>query len=551
MNPTFHINPQPSSSTGPPPAAPTTPSADSQTVTQCLSYLQAKDDTARFVGLAMLASILKNVTERTILRKCWEAMNYKFLDRLLKSGQSAKTPPEQAKDMVELAVNVIHAFSLLLPGASENIMLVLRAPGLIAASPQSSEDTMKTIIETLLVFATGEKGSVAVLNSELTPFLEVAPRFDHGLQVILVATINGLKTEAGTNLMIKILPEILLRYSNELSTSDRPVRLRILSFLSELLSQIPSQLLPPSTDWVTTIYTTIRTLITSTHNEKERTYATIICASLLHTYPPNLLFQTSDAPSPTGKPFTFFFIRLILIDIRTTFPALLEQLSSPSYTTISHRLAADFDVIAAYIGYLVVLDSLDATFPDPEILLKLRSEICETFSLTIEFLRDRWDAAYAGAAGYEMDTSEDQKRKAPRDEPLNLTWDSKDIEGGAPRDPLVISAVRALSLWLREDDSLRKEAGGLMDLFLGLWKQSTDEDAKSKQYSGLRVDYRLWLVCALEGTITERNGKEAFQNQHGWELLWEDVKKAYVTRNIPVVGLHGDHDGGEQISGGK
>lgn len=135
----------------PPPL--TGPSVESQTVTQCLTYLREKDDTARFVGLAMLASILKNVKDRTIIRHCWDAINLKFLDRLLKARMSLyfhhlnvhpanlgeisdsgrKNPPEQAKDMTDLAIHVIHAFSLLLPAPAENSSLVGRAPGLIAA----------------------------------------------------------------------------------------------------------------------------------------------------------------------------------------------------------------------------------------------------------------------------------------------------------------------------------------------------------------------------------------------------------------------------------
>ena len=210
----------------------------------------------------------------------------------------------------------------------------------------------------------------------------------------------------------------------------------------------------------------------------------------------------------------------------------MEQLSSPSYPTISQRLSSDFDIIAAFIGYLVLLDSLEQVELDPETLLTLRKEIGETFSLTIEFLRDRWDAEFAGAAGYEMEISDEP----PRDgRTLNLTWQAKDVEGGAPRDPLVISAVRSLSLWLREDESLRKEAGGIMDLFLGLWKISIEDHTRGEksqlEQQQLTIDYRLWLVGALEGTITEKNGREAFQSQGGWDLLWNDIKRTYTNTN--------------------
>lgn len=62
--------------------------ADSQTVEQCLSFLSRKDDTSRFVGLAMLSSFLTHIQDRQVLIRCWEALDPRFLDRLLKSGTS-------------------------------------------------------------------------------------------------------------------------------------------------------------------------------------------------------------------------------------------------------------------------------------------------------------------------------------------------------------------------------------------------------------------------------------------------------------------------------
>lgn len=73
--------------TPPESAASTSPPAEAP-ITQCLTHLQTPSDTSRFVGLAILSTILKNeniANDRTILRKFWEAMPYKFLDRLLKS----------------------------------------------------------------------------------------------------------------------------------------------------------------------------------------------------------------------------------------------------------------------------------------------------------------------------------------------------------------------------------------------------------------------------------------------------------------------------------
>jgi len=150
--------------------------------------------------------------------------------------------------------------------------------------------------------------------------------------------------------------------------------------------------------------------------------------------------------------------------------------------------------------------------------------------LTVEFLRDRWDAKFAGAAGYQMDTPGNnvvELRSQPCDgNPLSIAWDAVGIEGGLVRDPLVISAIRTLSLWLREDDSLRKEAGGLMDVFLGLWKQSSEHQVNSGMPEKI-VDYRLWLVSAIAGTLTEKNGREMFKIHGGWDVVWLDIQNVY------------------------
>ncbi|PUU80541.1 hypothetical protein B9Z19DRAFT_722519 [Tuber borchii] len=60
---------------------------DSQTVEQCITYLSCKDDTSRFVGLAMLSSFLTHIQDINVLVRCWKSLNPRFLDRLLKSGK--------------------------------------------------------------------------------------------------------------------------------------------------------------------------------------------------------------------------------------------------------------------------------------------------------------------------------------------------------------------------------------------------------------------------------------------------------------------------------
>jgi hypothetical protein len=88
------------------------------TLEKMKDLLKAKDDTSRFVGLALLKSVLDNgqlAQDSENLRLLWEAMSPKFLDRLLRAQQSVKVNKAESKDMVDLAVAVLHTFTILLP----------------------------------------------------------------------------------------------------------------------------------------------------------------------------------------------------------------------------------------------------------------------------------------------------------------------------------------------------------------------------------------------------------------------------------------------------
>jgi hypothetical protein len=91
------------------------------TMEKMKDLLQAKDDTSRFVGLALLKSVLDNgqlAQDPENLRLLWEALSPKFLDRLLRAPQSEKINKAESKDMVDLAVAVLHTFTILLPEES-------------------------------------------------------------------------------------------------------------------------------------------------------------------------------------------------------------------------------------------------------------------------------------------------------------------------------------------------------------------------------------------------------------------------------------------------
>lgn len=100
------------------------------------TLLKAKDDTQRFVGLALLKSVLDGSEElrqdEKTVHSLWSSLSPKFLDRLLRTG--SKPSNKNAKEMLDLVVSVLHIFSILLPDqAKSDSRFIDRSPLLVAA----------------------------------------------------------------------------------------------------------------------------------------------------------------------------------------------------------------------------------------------------------------------------------------------------------------------------------------------------------------------------------------------------------------------------------
>jgi hypothetical protein len=262
---------------------------------------------------------------------------------------------------------------------------------------------------------------------------------------------------------------------------------------------------------------------------KNRNAVVTFVAGLLRGFPadstfPDLLFRDADKPSnESSKPFSYIFINLVLIDIRTTIPSLMEILASTSYSTTALRLAASYDIASSFIMYLLQNLGDDVNFSEtsqftailaPDLLLKLRRDFSETFSLTLEYFRDRWEATVTGVSGL------DASARIDPEAPLALTWDNPSVPPS--EDPIILAGLRALSLWLREDDNpeLHEQAVGAIDMLVPLYLSSTLPNSK--------IDFRHAILTAFSGIFpSSEDAVQSFLNHEGWDALANDLKQCF------------------------
>ncbi|KAM0562607.1 hypothetical protein ACHAPJ_002297 [Fusarium lateritium] len=480
------------------------------------TLLKTKDDTQRFVGLALLKSVLDSSEElrqdEQTVQSLWSSLSPKFLDRLLRTG--SKPSSQNSKEMLDLVVSVLHIFSILLPEQARNdTKFINRIPLLINAVLYSSEDTTKLILQLLHTLVSSQDGAKAFVKVEdFSSLTEIAPSHAQVLDIFCFAWLNSMTSVEDTTALASQVDATIQSLVSSFTGTDA---VTLLEFLGYFLRHANSIILPRQPKWLKSVVNYIQNLVTSRPTPEARAAYSNATASILQAFPteaPKLIF-TDDKKD--DKAFSYLLINLLLIDIRSSAPTLLEQLNKPEYPKVSTRLTSAFDIISIFIGYLVQCledESLETFFMTPENLLKLRKGISEMMSLTAEYLRDRWDASVAGAMGLHPDARAGTTETSTGIH-HTLAWDS--MKDNADDDMFILSAVRALALWLREEenDILRKEATGLMDMFMDLYKSSSQE----------KLDFRSPVLVALEGLTTLPKGRELLLANDGWAILTRDL----------------------------
>ncbi|KLO88409.1 uncharacterized protein LW93_5581 [Fusarium fujikuroi] len=454
-------------------------------VNKIQSLLKAKDDTQRFVGLALLKSLLDSSEqlrqdEKTV-QGLWSSLSPKFLDRLLRTGSKPST--QNSKEMLDLAVSILYIFSILLPDqAKSDAKFIDRIPLLVNAVLYSSEDTTKLILQLLHTLASSQQGAQEFIKvKDFSSLTEIAPSHAQVLDIFCFAWLNSMTTIEHPSTLVRQIDDTIQSLVSSFTGTDA---VTLLEFLGYVLRHANSSILPQHPRWLNVVVNYIRNLVTSRPTPEARAAYTNATASILQAFPseaPKLVFIDDKKDD---KAFSYLLINLLLIDIRSSAPTLLEQLNKPEYPKVSTRLTSAFDVISIFIGYLVQCledESMETFFMTPENLLKLHARTGTT------------------------DTSTGVHH--------TLAWDS--MRDNADDDMFILSAVRALALWLREEenDILRKEATGLMDMFMDLYKSSSQH----------KLDFRSPVLVALEGVTTLPQGRELLLANEGWTILAHDL----------------------------
>ncbi|KAI0024724.1 Neurochondrin-domain-containing protein [Xylariomycetidae sp. FL0641] len=497
------------------------------------SLLLAKDDTTNITGLGILRTYIDSnrPKDQATLQSLWSSISPNFLDRLIRTGSQAG-PGEKNEGMLGLAVAVIHTFVKLLPDDKlEHSSFVARIPLLLDAlnhcqNPETTKHILELVADLVTRHSPDKTTSEAAkllacldLEAWKTLIVQVTQQEQQVFAIFQEVLLGGSTAVVGqqqrSGLRNQISAALVLLIE---SLKDKPAK-KLLEFLSIVLSLLDPDLKSANPSWIYPLSRRLQGLAATRQTEEERNAFANCASALVHAYPelaPSILF-TDEPGSP--KPLAYLLVTMMHVDFNSTVHMLMPKLNSAEYPRISCRLASELNVLTAFVGFLVAyMEAQDSpesaetyhqfqlSFPSDK-LLKVRGDIVRTITEALEFLRDRWDAAVAGARGLDLVQSAGPQGTDG--------WGTMD---GALRDPVVASSIQLVGIWLRDDDgdALRVQAASLMDIYAQLYRKNL-----SGQASGVS-ELRMPLLGVFEGIIQTPTGRKEFERHQGWSLLYHD-----------------------------
>lgn len=198
-------------------------------------------------------------------------------------------------------------------------------------------------------------------------------------------------------------------------------------------------------------------------------------------------------------------IKLIMVDARASLPVLLGEHerslggeTSSAGAALARRLSRVFDIISQLIGFLIRISESDETVSDTisfDHLMSLQKSLSETLEISVEFLFDR----YSNLGPTETHTI---------------------------ADPLTLAILRALSLWLREneDAKVRRAASSLVGVLTSCYRESLEGPWSEEGLpSPKERDFRSPCLMIFLAVFDDLDDAALLSENDGLDLLLQDL----------------------------
>ncbi|CAG8573106.1 3856_t:CDS:2 [Paraglomus brasilianum] len=429
-------------------------------------------DSQKFVALTLLPRLLEPNKETMMM--VFEAMDFNFIERLLRTKSS--NPDMQDETLKSIAVNILSCFCMH-DDLLEKKQLINRIPSL-AKSVGISEEMSQDIFKIFVKLSSVEKGLVQLIDGEvINAILNTLKTSKDGKRLAFQAVncigmreLAHLATNTNSDLISscglfnEILPELSLLFR----THQDQLKFDLLNMFVDMFSYFDDKLtreLRKDTikfqQWIENIRQGLRDILSSHLGPEQRDQSLILTSLLLHHFDAEWLFSPPSAKLSSDKrpdeqirneaKFAILVIQLACIEIRLMLDGLAERQRNKADNhdpRLEKMLPTCYTILETSIEYLANIGQLleeeaesnedvSLSLPiDPELLLKLKNILTETFRAIMDYLVD-------------------------------VKTELMSVEE-AYQDPRIIATIRVLSRYLSEEATMEKEVREVMPFLMDM-----------------------------------------------------------------------------------
>ncbi|KAL8643605.1 MAG: hypothetical protein Q9226_008247 [Calogaya cf. arnoldii] len=530
-----------------------------------LRSVHGASDEMKLVGMGQLNKILKADTnsakairnDKSAIIECWDAIPGRFLHRLLSVVDYKGTKVVDRDWIANQAVSSMHTFLQLLPESHRNDKKFTKRIDqllvIIGLETYILSETKTLALEVLDALADTPNGSQALLTSQNWPVLLQSAVVNPITRSIDDKAYRHAFTHRNAKDLLSERPELHERISDwttimRLVPDATPLFEHVYNLLRWHVTQKEAL---DALEWLAPL---TQRLLDSADMEytdalRSQNVTVLLSATLVRRYPaymPALLFESRPyvQSAPTSKPAGWKFLQHRLTDIRSSLIPTLEPPGDDHKSTLV-RLAGCYELVRAFITFLAE-SSVDLSEQDyfparethgpgkvdnskakssvpksgnkkvfdelpfsPGLLLRIREEISNVCSLTLEYLHERFEAWFAHKTIRRVRPS---SSATDRFEFVRKKHKKSDLPNMA-EDPLVVQQLTVIASWLREDGSelLRTEvAGTILNMIIALYGMA--EELRSPFL--VLLDQCQWV----EGALNDVRGSR------GWKAMVSDLE---------------------------
>ncbi|XP_061341028.1 uncharacterized protein LOC133287430 [Gastrolobium bilobum] len=391
---------------------------ESPNLEECLKLLKGERDEQRLAGLLLVTKFCK-ADDHSSLRRVYDAVGTRFLDRLLRTGMgkgTISTGGDNNRDAyLRLSVTVLSAFCRV-PEIASSEDMVFNIPLILQVmSTQSGSSVLEECYEFLYLVSTAsengivrfyESGGIKILASQVSSLQDGSHMMEISIK-LLQLILSRMSLDIIQNDYLSELSVIVAAIARQFAVLHNSLKFEALHLLSAILSSKDSSQLVdalrllPENSWSQNMRIGIMAILLNRVAPAERLHALILAESMVSIYGEDWLISqvsTNDVQDPTPADMCLL---LVLEQSRVEIAVLLNELAylkyeAPQDTSATaeaiflkqRNVAVAYSLVEKIIKLISNAGGNDGNLLDEGTFTKLIHQLNETIVVVLEYLED-------------------------------------------------------------------------------------------------------------------------------------------------------------------